>query len=178
MTKVTSTFTNKPICLVGMMGVGKTTFGKKLAKRLKRSFYDIDIEIEREIGHSIEWIFENAGEAHFRKMEEAKIKELLALEQPSVLALGGGAFINDNTRASIKQKAISIWLDSPAEVIFNRVKGRTHRPLLNVEDKMQQILKILEARRAIYAEANYKIHSDEGNYQLVVDEIMDKLKIK
>jgi shikimate kinase len=175
MIKQTSTFPPKTICLVGMMGVGKTTFGKKLAKRLKREFYDVDIEIEREIGHSIEWIFENAGEQHFRKLEVVKIKELLSLQHPVVIALGGGAFINDETRANIKQNAISIWLDASPEVILNRVKGRSHRPLLNVEDKMQQILKILEARRAIYAQADYKVQSSEGNYQDIIEDIIKKI---
>jgi shikimate kinase len=178
------TITNQPktsnaksICIVGMMGVGKTTFGKKLAKKLKREFFDVDVEIENEIGHTIEWIFENAGEQHFRKLEESKVKELLELEKPIVIALGGGAFINENTRARIKQQAISVWLDATPEVILNRVKGRTHRPLLNVEDKMQQIVKILETRRAIYAEADLHVRTDEGTNQNILDKIIKEIKV-
>lgn len=166
----------KSICIVGMMGVGKTTFGKKLARKLKRKFFDVDIEIERELGHTIEWIFENAGEQHFRKLEEVKIKELLELGEPIVLALGGGAFINENSRARIKEQAISVWLDATPEVILNRVKGRSHRPLLNVEDKMQQIVKILEARRAIYAEADIHIRTDEGTNQNILDKLIREIR--
>ncbi len=106
------------IVLVGMMGAGKTTYGRKLAKNIGYDFYDIDQEIEGDIGHAVSWIFENIGEKEFRKMEETKIREITSLDSKKVVALGGGAFLNDNSRQLIKERAFSIWLKADAETIL------------------------------------------------------------
>jgi len=166
----------KPIVLVGMMGVGKTTYGRKVSAILGVPFIDIDQAIENEIGHSISWIFENAGEDSFRQMEENKIKEALEAQKPMVLALGGGAFLNETTRALIKKAAISVWLSSAAEVIFNRVSVRKDRPLLEgVEDKLGKIKDIMDARADFYNQADVKIMTDTGNQREIATKIIKEV---
>jgi shikimate kinase len=165
----------KPIVLVGMMGVGKTTYGKKAAATLKIPFLDIDQMIENEIGHSVSWIFENVGEQKFRQMEETKIKELLDKNEPIVLALGGGAFLNPKTRDLIKQKAVSIWLKSSPEVVFSRVSVRKDRPLLEgVADKLGKIREIMNSREEFYKQADISIETDHGNQKDIVQKIIDE----
>jgi shikimate kinase len=153
---------NKPIVLVGMMGVGKTTYGRKLAFALKTIFADVDQSIENDIGHSVSWIFENAGEDKFRKLEENKIKELLSDKKLKVIALGGGAFISQTNRDFIKQHAISVWLSCPAELINARISQRKDRPLLQGnEDKLQKIKDIIEAREEFYSQSDIKIDTEK-----------------
>jgi shikimate kinase len=163
----------KPIALIGMMGVGKTTYGKKMASILKVPFIDIDQMIENEIGHSVSWIFENVGEEKFRHMEETKIRETLNSGENMVVALGGGAFLNPVTRKIVKEKSISVWLKSSPEVIFKRVSVRKDRPLLEgIEDKLGKIKEIMASREALYQEADVSAQTDIGNQRDIAHNII------
>ena len=167
----------KPIVLVGMMGVGKTTYGKKVASLLKIPFEDVDHLIENDIGHSVSWVFENAGEAEFRKMEEHKIAEVLMENRCLILALGGGAFINENTRKLVKQKAVSIWLQTSPEVILKRVSIRKDRPLLQGEDdQLKKIKSILSSREEYYKQADIHVETDFSGQRDVAYKIIDAIE--
>lgn len=167
----------KPVVLVGMMGVGKTTYGKKLASIMNVPFIDVDQLIENEIGHSVSWIFENVGEDNFRHMEETKIKDMLNEHKHMVLALGGGAFLNDKTRALIKEKAISVWLTSSPEIIYSRVSVRKDRPLLEgVEDKLGRIRQIMADREQYYKQADVSLVTDHGNQKEVAVRIIKEIE--
>jgi shikimate kinase len=168
---------NKPIVLVGMMGVGKTTYGRKLAIALQTNFTDIDQAIENDIGHSVSWIFENAGEDRFRKLEENKIKELIGDKKLKVVALGGGAFLSQTNRDFIKQNAISIWLSCPPELINARISQRKDRPLLQGDgDKLQKIKDILQMREKFYAESDLKIETEKFLQKEVPAKIIEKIE--
>ena len=175
MQKNTTTYNiKKPITLLGMMGVGKTTYGKKLAAKLGVDFFDVDHVIEDEIGHSVSWIFENAGEDKFRDMEQRVIKELLEDKSPKVVALGGGAFNNKKGREFIKEKSRTIWLTSSAETIYSRVKVRKDRPLLeDVDDKLQKIKDIVSERETIYSEADFTVVTDEGTHKEIIETLVE-----
>lgn len=165
---------NKPIVLLGMMGVGKTTYGKKMAGVLKIPFFDVDQQVEADIGHSVAWIFENAGEKEFRKMEEQKIVEILNSQETIVLALGGGAFISKKTRDLVKKKAISVWLKTPPEVILKRVSVRKDRPLLEgEEDKLEKIRGILRNREDFYKQADITVETEIGGQKEVAIKIIN-----
>src|SRR3954447_19348155 len=123
----------RSIVLVGMMGAGKSTIGRRLAARLRLPFLDADAEIETAAGMSIPDIFETHGEPHFRDGEARVIARLLDAG-PSVLATGGGAFMRDETRNRIRDKAVSIWLKADTDIIMKRIKRRADRPLLQTED--------------------------------------------
>jgi shikimate kinase len=160
------------IVLLGMMGAGKTTFGKKLATKLELPFYDSDHEIEYEIGHSISWIFDNAGETEFRKLESAMIEKLLSSDKPSVVALGGGAFLNEKNREVIFENSVSVWLRLSAETIFKRVSGRKGRPLLDSsEDLMLKIKTLLAEREDIYKLADKQVTVEHKHHQDILDEL-------
>lgn len=149
---------DRPLVLIGMMGAGKSTIGKRLAEALHVDFADADSEIEAAAGRSIAEIFENYGEAHFRDGERRVIARLLE-NGPLVLATGGGAFMDSDTRAVIAEKAISLWLRADFEVLWARVSKRTHRPLLNTADPRQTLKDLMAARTPIYAQADITIES-------------------
>ena len=151
----------RPIALVGLMGVGKTTIGRRLAKRLERDFVDADEAVEAAAGRSVADIFADFGEAAFRDGERRVIARLLDDETPIVLALGGGAFVNDETRALIKEKAVSIWLRADMEILMERVLRKPGvRPLLNTDDPRSVMEKLHAERAPIYAQADIAIDSD------------------
>lgn len=162
------------IVLVGLMGAGKTAIGKRLAIRLGLPFYDADHEIERAAGITIAEIFERHGEAHFRAGEKRVIQRLLNLG-PIVLAPGGGAFMDPDTRALIHQRAISVWLHSSLPVLLNRVRGRTHRPLLNCGDPAETLRKLLEDRNPVYAEADIVVHSQEDPPEVTTETVFNAI---
>ena len=162
---------DKSIVLVGLMGVGKTTIGRRLARRLGMSFADSDHEIEKAAGMTVADIFEIYGETEFRSGERRVIARLLE-GKPRVLATGGGAFINDHTRSLIKQSGLSIWLDANIKVLVERTSRRATRPLLNNGDP-EKILTTLAAERApIYAKADIVVKSNVGPHDRVVDDIV------
>ena len=168
---------NKPIVLVGLMGAGKTTIGRRLASSMGLNFIDSDNEIVEAAGCSIADIFEIYGEAIFRDLEQRVLLRLVAGE-PSVIATGGGAFINPVIRAAIKEKAISVWLKADLDILLERVSRRDHRPLLKTGDKGAILGRLMEERYPVYAGADITIDSNAGVHESVVDNVMAALKKK
>ena len=160
----------RSIVLVGMMGAGKTSIGKRLAQRLGVPFNDADAEIERAAGMTIPEIFSTRGEAEFRLGEQRVIQRLLG-EGISVLATGGGAFMNADTRKRIADAGVSIWLKADFDVLMRRVKKRSNRPLLQTEDPEKTLRDLIELRYPTYAEATITIHSRDVAHEVIVDEI-------
>lgn len=165
---------DRPIVLVGMMGAGKTTVGRRLAAKLNRRFVDSDEEIEAAAGMSIDDIFRTHGEADFRAGEVRVIARLLR-DPGIVLGTGGGAFINAETRALVKASAISVWIKADFELLFNRVSRRSNRPLLKTANPRETLRQLMEARYPIYAEADVTIISEDVPQDLVADSVIDAL---
>lgn len=164
----------KPIVLVGLMGVGKSTVGRRLAQRLSLPFVDADTEIEAAAGMAIADIFDTFGEAYFRDGERRVIARLLD-GQPKVIATGGGAFINDETRALILKTATAIWLDAPPHVLVERVRRRDTRPLLRNRDPAQVLTDLARVRNPIYAEAPIRVPSNDTPHDVTVRAILEAL---
>ena len=167
----------RPITLVGLMGVGKTTIGRRLAKRLGRAFFDADEEVEAAAGRSVAEIFADFGEAAFRDGERKVIARLLDEPRPIVLALGGGAFMDAATREVIGRRAVSIWLRADTDTLFERVMRKPgQRPLLETEDP-RAVLERLHAERApVYATADIVVDSDAASHDVTVQRVMDALE--
>jgi shikimate kinase / 3-dehydroquinate synthase len=161
----------RSIVLVGMMGAGKSSVGRRLAARLAIPFVDADAQIEEAAQRSIPEIFETYGETEFRSAEARVIARLLE-SGPQVLATGGGAFMNPDTRAVIRAKGISFWLKADVEVLLRRVKRRSDRPLLKAGDPAETLLSLMAERDPVYAEADATIHSREVPHERIVDEIV------
>lgn len=161
--------------MVGLMGAGKTSIGRRLAQRLGLPFVDADHEIETAAGCTIEEIFERFGEAAFRDGERRIIQRLL--ERPAhVLATGGGAFMDAETRARIKEAGISVWLRADIDVLLRRVERRTNRPLLKRGDPREILAKLMDQRYPIYAEADICIDSVDGPADAMVDRVVAALE--
>jgi shikimate kinase len=165
----------RPLVLVGMMGAGKSTIGRRLATRLNVSFIDADAEIERAAGQTVREIFDAHGEAEFRRGEERVIARLLE-GGPKVIATGGGAFVNDRTRKRIKDKGVSIWLRAEIPVLLERVSRNTARPLLKRGNPEAVLRKLAEERYRYYEQADIVIDSSTGPHRDVVDAIVKKLR--
>ena len=161
----------RSVVLVGMMGAGKSSVGRRVALRLGIPFVDADTEIEKAAGMAITDIFAIRGEAEFRSGEARVILRLLE-GGPQVLATGGGAFINPDTRAAIAAKGISIWLKAEADVLMKRIKRRQDRPLLHTADPAATLRKLLEEREPVYALADLTVQSREVTHDRIVDEIV------
>jgi len=166
---------DKTLVLVGMMGAGKTSVGRRLANALGVAFRDADTEIELAAGCTINEIFERFGEPEFRAGERKVIARLLG-EPPHVLATGGGAFMDPETRARIKEGAISIWLKAPLDLLFERVMRKDTRPLLRNTDSRTALERLLREREPVYAQADITIESDEGPQDAVVKRILAALE--
>lgn len=164
----------RPLVLVGMMGAGKTTVGRRLASRLGRLFVDSDEEIERAAQMSIPEIFEQRGEAEFRHGEMRVIARLLK-ERDLVLATGGGAFVNAETRALVKAEAVSVWLKAEVDLLFARVSRRSNRPLLKTENPRKTLEALVEARYPIYAEADVTVISRDVPQDAVAAEVITQV---
>jgi shikimate kinase len=164
----------KTLVLVGMMGAGKTSVGRRLASTLGVPFRDADVEIEAAAGCTINEIFERFGEPAFRSGERKVIARLLS-DPPHVLAAGGGAFIDVETRERIKERAISIWLRAPLELLIQRVLRKDTRPLLRTNDSRATLERLLRDREPIYAQADIVVESDEGPHDVVVKRIVTAL---
>ncbi|HEY1735426.1 MAG TPA: shikimate kinase, partial [Methylovirgula sp.] len=156
------------------MGSGKTAIGRRLAQRLGLEFVDSDAEIELAADMTIPEIFSRYGEPYFRDGERRVMNRLLA-EGPRVIATGGGAFMNADTRARIAASGVSLWLKGDFEVLWRRVRKRTHRPLLQNSDPEATLKKLIEERYPVYAEADLTIISQEGPHDHVVDDAIDAL---
>ena len=165
----------RSVVLVGMMGAGKTSIGRRLASTLGLPFVDADVEIENAAGMTISEIFARHGEAYFRDGERRVIARILADGQ-RVLATGGGAFINPVTRERIAEKGVSIWLKADAEVLLRRVRKRPNRPLLHTRDPEQTLRELIDARYPVYALADFCLISREGPHDFMVQSIMDTLE--
>lgn len=166
---------DRPLVLVGMMGSGKSTVGRRLAARLQLPFADADDEIESAAGLSITEIFERYGEAHFRDGERRVIARLLG-RGPSVLATGGGAFAQEATRAMILERGLAVWLNVPIAVLVERVSRRNHRPLLRERNPREVLTELLDQRRAAYAMAPLQITSSSTPHARAVEAIIAELK--
>ncbi len=164
----------RTIALVGMMGAGKSSIGRRLASRMKVKFHDADTEIEHAAGCPIPEIFERYGEPAFRDCERKVISRLLG-EPPHVLATGGGAFMEAETRARIRELALSIWIKAPVDVLLDRVKRKDNRPLLKNGDPREILERLLKEREPIYAEADLAVESENGPHSDTVDRIVGVL---
>jgi shikimate kinase len=160
----------RSIVLIGMMGAGKSSIGKRLAKKLELPFVDADAEIALAAGMTITEIFEQHGEAYFRSGEARVIARLIE-QGRQVLATGGGAFMNPGTRAAIGAKAISVWLKAEPDVLMRRIRRRSDRPLLKTADPEATLLRLIEERYPVYAEADVVVHSRDVPHEVIVDEI-------
>jgi shikimate kinase len=164
----------RTLVMVGMMGAGKSSIGRRLASRLGLPFVDADTEIEKAANASITEIFERHGESYFRDGERRVIQRLLD-GQAKVLATGGGAFVNPDTRAAIKARAISIWLKADRDVLISRVKRRSNRPLLKAPDLDSVLDRLIEERAPYYAEADIHVQSRDVAHDVVVSDILRSL---
>ena len=165
----------RSIVLIGMMGVGKSSIGRRLATRLAIPFVDADAEIEKAAGMSISDIFARHGEADFRSGEARVIARLLE-SGPQVLATGGGAFMNEGTRAAIKAKGVSIWLSAEFEVLLRRIsKRKNERPMLQTDNPDETLRHLLTLREPTYALADLTVQSREGPHDVIVAEIVSAL---
>src|SRR5277367_4821945 len=165
----------RSIVLVGMMGVGKSSIGRRLAARLSIPFTDADAEIEKAAGMSISDIFARNGEAYFRSGEARVIARLLE-SGPQVLATGGGAFMNADTQALIKLKGVSIWLNAIFDVLLRRTsKRRNDRPLLQTDDPAETLRQLLAEREPTYALADLTVQSREVAHDAIVADMMTAL---
>ena len=162
----------KSLVLTGMMGVGKSTIGRLLAKKLRFKFIDVDRLIERQEKRSIKKIFDVDGEEYFRKIEE-KVTLKILKNKSSIIALGGGAFINNEIRKEIIKNCCSIWLNLSLELLIKRYKRNNKRPLLEGNNLESEVKKILQSRKKIYALANFKINCDNMNKKDVVQKILN-----
>lgn len=164
----------RSIVLVGMPGSGKSSIGRRLGQRLGLEFADADAEIERAANMTIPELFQTKGEAEFRKGEQKVIARLLE-GGPQVIATGGGAFMNADTRTRIKEKGVSIWLKADVETLLKRVKRKSNRPLLQNADPEGTLRNLLAAREATYGEADLTIKSCEVPHEEVVEDIVNLL---
>ncbi len=165
----------RTIALVGMMGAGKSSIGRRLATRLKVTFRDADSEIELAAGCPISEIFERYGERAFRDGERKVIERLLA-EPPHILATGGGAFVDPETRARMRYCAMSIWIKASVDVLLARVHRKDDRPLLKAGDPREILERLLREREPIYAQADLTIESENGPHADTVERIVVALK--
>ena len=162
---------NKNLTLTGMMGVGKSTIGKNLAKKLKYNFFDVDELIENKEGASISSIFKNKSENYFRKIENDITLQVLKRKN-SVISLGGGAFLNKSIRTSAKEKSISFWLDVDIVKLIERLKRSKKRPLLYKKNISDTVKKIYIEREKIYSKADYRIKCSSLKTKEIVDKIL------
>jgi shikimate kinase len=164
----------KTVALVGLMGAGKSTVGRRLAARLNMPFVDADHEIEAAAGCTIPEFFERHGEAAFRDGESRVIARLLRGE-PKILATGGGAFMNEKTRERIKRRATSVWLRADLDLLVSRVTRRDNMPLLKQGDPRDIMQRLMDERYPVYAEADIVVDSDDGPHDAVVERIVAAL---
>jgi shikimate kinase len=164
----------RTVALIGMMGAGKSSVGRRLAIRLGVPFRDADMEIEAAAGCRIPDIFNRFGEAEFREGERRVISRLL-LEPPHVLATGGGAILDASTRASIAKNAVSVWLRAPVDLLLSRLGRRNTRPLLQGGDAREKLERLLAEREPLYAQADIVIDADQGPHSVAVSRIANAL---
>ncbi|MBT5036981.1 MAG: shikimate kinase [Rhodospirillaceae bacterium] len=165
----------RSIVLVGLMGSGKSAIGRRLAARIGMDFVDADSEIEEAAGLSINDIFEVHGEAAFRDGERRVIARLLS-KPAHILATGGGAFMDPETRKTVKQRGISIWMRAEFDVLLRRVSRRDNRPLLKGDNKEEILRRLIEERYPVYGEADITVQSQDGPHEETVSEVIAAIK--
>lgn len=175
MTDLRAVIGARAIVLVGMMGSGKSSVGRRLATRLGLPFVDADTEIETAAHMTIPEIFAQRGEAEFREGERRVISRVLTTRAPLVLATGGGAFMNAETRARVKELGISVWLKAEPDVLMRRVRKRSNRPLLQTADPEATLRRMLAEREPVYALADLTILSSDEPHEVVVGETIAAL---
>jgi shikimate kinase len=171
---IKSALGDRSVVMVGLMGCGKSAVGRRLAARLGLPFVDADEEIEKAAGQSIEDIFTEHGEPYFREGERKVLARLLR-SGPQVLATGGGAFINPDTRAAIAQDGISVWLRAELALLLRRVAKRNNRPLLKNGDPQVVMQNLMDVRYPVYAQADITVESRDVPHDIIVAEILDRL---
>ena len=164
----------RTIALVGLMGVGKSSVGRRLANALDLPFRDADVEVEAAAGRSISDIFTDLGEAAFREGERRVIARLLD-EPPHVLATGGGAFMSPESRAILKSRAVTVWLKADLEVLARRVSRKDTRPLLVGRDPLEVLRDLAEARYPAYGEADIIVETGDAAHHVTVEQVMRAL---
>lgn len=167
-----------PIALVGLMGVGKSTIGRRLAAKLDCDFVDADDEIEHASQMKIPEIFDNYGEEYFRDGERRVLERIIHedfRDKCKIVSTGGGAFINDQTRALLLEKTITIWLNADIPILAERVSRRNTRPLLRDKDPIIVLSELAEKRNPYYSEADIHILSNNGPHSKIVSKIIDAL---
>lgn len=164
----------RSVVLVGLMGCGKSAIGRRLATRLGLPFVDADEEIERAAGKSIEDIFADHGEPYFRDGERKVLARLLR-SGPQVLATGGGAFMNEETRTAVGESGVSVWLKADLPLLVRRVGRRSNRPLLKDADPETVLRNLMATRYPVYAEADIVVESRDVPHEVIVAEIVDRL---
>ncbi|MEE9314438.1 MAG: shikimate kinase [Rhizobiaceae bacterium] len=167
----------RSIVLVGIMGVGKSTIGKRLSQYLDIEFVDADKEIEKAAGMSVQDIFEQFGEEAFRSGEKKVIKRLIGDGQ-KILATGGGAFMNEDVRADVSEAGVSVWLTADLDILMKRVQRRADRPLLKTEDPEATMKALLDERNPVYALSDIHIESRTVSRDVIVAEVVDLLAEK
>jgi shikimate kinase len=165
----------RTVALVGLMGAGKSAIGKRLAARLGLPFVDADDEIERAAGCTIAEFFEKYGEQEFRAGERRVIARLLE-EAPHVLSTGGGAYIDPETRALMRAKALTVWLRAELDVLFDRVRKRNHRPLLRQGEPREILGRLIQQRYPVYAEADIVVDSTAQPADRTTEQVIDALR--
>ena len=167
----------RSVVLIGLMGAGKTAVGRRLANRIDLPFIDADTEIELAAGKTVSEIFAEHGEAYFRQGERRVLARLLD-SGPQVLAAGGGAYMDPETRAKIKERSVSIWLRAELPVLLNRVRRRGHRPLLATGNPETVMRKLMDERYPVYAEADIAVESLDVPHEVVVTAVVNALAAK
>ena len=175
MSQTLSWRTPKTLALVGLMGAGKSSIGRRLAQTLALPFTDADAEIEAAAGATIEEIFARDGEAAFRNGERRVIARLLE-GVPQVLATGGGAFMDASTRERLRQRAVSIWLRADLETLLSRVTRRGNRPLLKTGDPRAVLTRLMEERHPVYAEADVTVDTVDGPPEATLAKVIEGLE--
>jgi shikimate kinase len=167
----------RSLVLVGMMGAGKSSIGRKLAQRLNLPFVDADTEVERAAGMSISEIFAKHGEPYFRAGEARVIARLLD-SGPQVLATGGGAFMHPQSREAIRAKGVSVWLKAEFDVLMKRIKRRNDRPMLHTDDPAETLRLLIQERDPVYAEADVTVHSRDVPHETIIAEIISAVALR
>jgi shikimate kinase len=165
----------KIIAIIGLMGVGKSTIGAKLAEKTKNYFIDCDCEIEDREKRTIKEIFAKNGEKYFREIEKKTIREIASRDENMVISLGGGAFMDEDTQKLLQEKAIIIWLHASVDAIIHRVGNKNTRPLLNQKNKREILEELVAKRYGTYAKADLKFDTTEENHDTLINKIIKQV---